>query len=60
MLINIKIPAFGDILTFMSGINFMLVSVQHEKVYNLEARCLIQWVKIFICCGHKVENKDVR
>ena len=41
MLINVKMPTIVGILTFMSMINFMLSSVEHEKsYYNLEAWCL--------------------
>ena len=32
MLINVKMPTIVDILTFMSMINFMLKSVEYEKV----------------------------
>ena len=32
MLINVKMPTIVGILTFMSMINFMLSSVEHEKV----------------------------
>ena len=35
MLINVKMPTFVGILTFMSRINFVLTWVEHEKVYNL-------------------------
>ena len=31
MLINVKMPTLVGILTFMSMINFMLGSVEHEK-----------------------------
>ena len=32
MLINVKMPTTVGILTFMSMLNFMLSSAQHEKV----------------------------
>ena len=32
LLINIKMPTIVGILTFLSRINFMLNSVEHEKV----------------------------
>ena len=35
MLINVKMPTFVDKFIM---INFMLSSVEHEKVYNLRAR----------------------
>ena len=38
MLINVKMPTIVGILTFMSMINFMLSSVEKEKVYNFGAR----------------------
>ena len=34
--INVKMSTAVDILTFMSGINFMLSSVKHEKEYSSE------------------------
>ena len=33
MLINVKIPTIYGILTFMSRINFVLSSVEHEKSF---------------------------
>ena len=41
MLINIKMPTFVGILIFVSMINFMLSKVEHEKVYDLEARLIV-------------------
>ena len=39
MLINVKMPTFVGILTFMSRINFVLSLVEHGKsFYNLGAR----------------------
>ena len=38
MLINVKMPTIVGILTFMSRINFVLSSVEHEFFYNLRAR----------------------
>ena len=33
LLINVKMPTTIGILTFMSGINFMLSSAEHEKSF---------------------------
>ena len=33
----LKMPTVG-ILTFMSTVNFILMQVEHEKFYNLQAR----------------------
>ena len=33
MLINVKMPTIVGILTFMSRINFILCSVEHEKCF---------------------------
>ena len=36
--INVEMATIVGILTFMSRINFMLSSVEHENVYHLRAK----------------------
>ena len=40
-LINVKMPTFVGILTFMSRINIVLNWVEHKKFYNLGASKII-------------------
>ena len=50
LLINVKMSTYVDILTFVSGINFMLSSVKHEKEYSSEPE---------IHCSLKRNHSDV-
>ena len=47
LLINVKMPTVVAIFTFISMINRMLSSVEHEKVYNLRTRVYFCFISFF-------------
>ena len=53
LLINVKMPTFVGILTFMSRINFMLSWVEHEQSLKLRA----SWRSSFVDIGHERNTK---
>ena len=48
MLINVKMPTIGGILTFMSRIDFVLSSVEYEKSF-ITSRPGPYVIKLFSC-----------
>ena len=60
-LMNVKIPTFVGILTFMSRKISCSVELSMKKFYNLGARAILRYMKALLCfdCGHQIENKFI-
>ena len=57
MLINVKMPTIGGILTFMR-INFVLSCVEYEKFYNLRASFLSFFLTLCMHTGYFTSSAD--